>query len=72
MSKIGEMKAEIDNARLKYAICNLNGFPIQAEQYKGKIYELLEQYVVLLEAEVESLKVEVWGLQDEIRSGPYA
>lgn len=56
MSKIDEMKAEIDKNRLKYAICNLNGFPSQAEYYKGKISEKLEEYVVLLENEVKNLK----------------
>ena len=59
MRRVDEVKAEIDQARLKYAVCNLTGFPSQADYYKGKIYELLEVYVVLLEDEVKNLKDEI-------------
>lgn len=59
MSKIEQMKAEIATARQKSDECSLNGFPLQADYYKGKISRLLEEYVVLLEAEVESLRDEL-------------
>ena len=72
MSKIDEMKAEIAAVRQKADEYSLNGFPLQSDYYKGKESRLLREYVVLLEAEVESLKAEVWDLQDEIRSGPFA
>jgi hypothetical protein len=80
MSKIEQVKAELASARQKYVEYVLN--PVEdygydwegskAGTYSEEIREKLEKYVILLEAEVESLKVEVWGLQDEIRSGPFA
>jgi hypothetical protein len=74
MSKIDEMKAEIAAVRQKADECSLNGFPLQSDYYKGKTSRLLGEYVVLLEAEVERLKVEVKDLKDEIKSDywPYA
>ena len=80
MSKIEQVKAELASARQKYVEYVLNqvksyGYDWEGSQasiYYEEIREKLEEYVVLLEAEVESLKAEVWDLQDEIRSGPFA
>ena len=59
MSKIEQMKAEIATTRQKSDEFSLNGFPLQADYYKGKMSRLLGEYVVLLEAEVESLRDEL-------------
>jgi len=59
MSKIDEMKAEIAAVRQKADECSLNGFPLQSDYYKGKESRLLREYLVLLEAEVESLRDEL-------------
>jgi len=80
MNKIEQVKAELASARQKYVEYVLNpvknyGYEWEvpkAGTYYEEIREKLEEYVVLLEAEVESLKAEVWDLQDEIRSGPFA
>ena len=69
MSKIDEMKAEIAAVRQKADEFSLNGFPLQSDYYKGKECRLLKEYVVLLEAEVESLRDEV---KDWSNYWPYA
>ena len=67
MSKIEQVKAELASARQKYDECVLN--PVkdyghdwegsQADRYYQEIHKKLEEYVVLLEAEVERLRDEL-------------
>lgn len=72
MSKIDEMKAEIAVIRDKIHELERDGDPYGSAYWEAALNIKYRQYVAVLEAEIESLKVEVWGLQDEIRSGPYA
>ncbi len=67
MSKIEQVKAELASARQKYVEYVLNqvkdyGYDWEGSQasiYYEEIREKLEEYVVLLEAEVESLRDEL-------------
>ena len=69
MSKIEQVKAELASARQKYDECILNPDPVkdyghdwevsQADRYYEEIRYKLEEYVVLLEAEVKDLKHEI-------------
>jgi hypothetical protein len=66
MSKIEQVKAELASARQKYVEYVLNqvkdyGYDREGSKagtYYEEIREKLEEYVVLLEAEVERLKAE--------------
>ena len=67
MSKIEQVKNELASARQKYDECILNqlkdyGYDwegSQADRYYQEIHKKLEEYVVLLEAEVERLRDEL-------------
>lgn len=67
MSKIEQVKNELASARQKYDECILNpvkdyGYDWEesrAERYYEEIRYKLEEYVVLLEAEVKDLKHEI-------------
>ena len=69
MSKIEQVKNELASARQKYDECILNPDPVKdygydweesrAERYYEEIRYKLEEYVVLLEAEVKDLKHEI-------------
>jgi hypothetical protein len=67
MSKIEQVKNELASTRQKYDECILNqvkdyGYDwegSQADRYYQEIHKKLEEYVVLLEAEVKDLKHEI-------------
>jgi hypothetical protein len=74
MSKIEQLKAEMAVIRDKIHELERDGDPYGSAYWEVALNIKYRQYVAVLEAEIERLKVEVKDLKDEIKSDywPYA